>query len=338
MGKNKNVILLGNELNTNTFEVFLSELSKKIEEQYFSEDKIIFDMSKLRHVRIGGLISFLSLCGAIKENKLFNDSSNFQIYIEYPMSQIMEYLHWMQFFKVANIYGLIQNIKGLSEKDEEYYEKWKTKLKRYHNEIDPVKREYYKAKIFPIHFIPPNLNKFEFDSTCWNFMDKIIGIFKPILKYDLDFPEELWRGFFEANYELYKNIFDHSKSWGAVAIQVLKNETIFSYSDIGIGIKNSLSKFIKVKYNLSESEIDDCFAIKEALKKGVSSKEINQDVNSSNRGDGLYIVTKYIKKSRGRMIIRSGRCLYPVDSIHRKVCYFPGTQIHIALPKVNNKV
>ena len=331
MRKNRYFIPLGYELNTNTFESQLPELLRKLQDQHVIADTIIFDMSKLKHIRIGGLISFLSLCGAIKEKKLFKDSRDLKIELELPSTKVMDYLHRMQFFKISNIYGLIENSEDLSEKDIEYYEIWEDKLKKYYNEIDPMKKERYKAKIFPIRFIPPSVKITNFESECKRFVNDLIDVFEPVLKYDLDFPIELIRGFWESNLELLKNIYDHSKSWGIVAFQVLTKEVVFSYSDIGIGIKNSLQAILKTNYNLNE--IDDCFAIKEAIRKGVSSKE---NPNSNNLGLGLYIVTENTKKTKGRMIIRSGDCKYGINSKSKRVKYFPGTQIHIALPKSIN--
>lgn len=331
MRENKYSIPLGYELNTNTFESQLSELLRKLQDQHVIADTIIFDMSKLKHIRIGGLISFLSLCGAIKEKKIFKDTRDLKIELELPSTKVMDYLHWMQFFKISNIYGLIENSESLSEQDKEFFKLWKNKIRKYCTEIDPMKREQYKARIFPIHFIPPSGKITDFESACRRFVNDLIDVFEPVLEYDLNFPRELIRGFWELNLELFKNIYDHSKSWGIVAVQVLKNEVVFSYSDIGIGIKNSLQEILKTKYNLDE--INDCFAIEEAIKKGVSSKT---NASSNNLGLGLYIVTEYTKKTKGRMIIRSGECLYPINSKSKRVKYFPGTQIHIALPKTNN--
>jgi len=320
-------ISLGYELNTNTFESQLSKLIRKLQDQHVISDIIIFDMSKLKHIRIGGLISFLSLCGAIKEKKIFENMRDLKIELELPSTKIMDYLHWMQFFKVSNIYRLIENSEDLSEKDREFFTIWKNKIRKYRNEIDPMKREQYKAKIFPIHFIPPSGEISDFESECIRFIDDLIAVFGAVLKYDLNFSREQIKGFWESNLELFKNIYDHSKSWGIVAVQVLKNEVVFSYSDIGIGIKNSLQEILKTKYNLNE--VNDCVAIKEAIKKGVSSKTI---ASSNNLGLGLYKVTEYTGKNNGRMVIRSGECLYPIGSEPKPVCYLPGTQIHIALP------
>jgi signal transduction histidine kinase len=132
--------------------------------------------------------------------------------------------------------------------------------------------------------------------------------------------------FLQSNKELFKNIFDHSNSWGIHAAQIMKKNVVFSYSDIGIGIKNSLKEVLRTKYKTRE--IDDYLAIKEALKKGMSSKTENNE----NMGLGLYIVTEFAKKTKGKMVIRSGECSYPINSEFKHVNYFPGTQIHIAIP------
>jgi len=329
----KNSISLGYELNTNTFENLLVELLQKMQAQCLIGNKIIFDMSKLKHIRIGGLINFLSLCGAIRMGNLLEDMEIQRIDFKFPSTKIMDYLHWMQFFKVSSICGIIENSESLSKEDEKFFEIWGGKIRKYRSEIDPMKREQYKARIFPIRFIPLSAKIADFESECIRFVNDLVDVFEPVLEYDLNFPKKLRRGFWESNKELFKNIYDHSKSWGIVAVQVLKDEVVFSYSDIGIGIKNSLQETLMTKYNLDE--IDDCFAIKEAIKKGISSKKLDLE-NSSNLGLGLYIVTEYTKKTKGRMLIRSGKCLYSINGKPKKVQYFPGTQIHIALPKSNN--
>ncbi len=327
-------ISLGYELNINTFEIFLTELLKKSLKQFSSFDTIIFDMSKLKFVKTGGLISFLSLCGAIKEKKIFSNMENIKIYLELPSDKILEHLHWMQFFKLSYNYEWIENCRSLSQKDNEYYEKWIGKLTRYRNEIDPIKKKSYRAKIFPIRYLPL-LGWSDFDNACMGFVNVLIDVFEPILGYDLNFSKEQRRQFWESNKEIFKNIYDHSKSWGIVAIQrdKIRNNIVFSYSDIGIGIRNSMDLFLRTKYKLNE--IDDDFAIREAIKKGVSSKEIDFKKNCNNIGKGLYIVDNYIKDTNGSFIIRSGKGFYSrnIDNVPKVINYFPGTQIHIAIPK-----
>lgn len=334
--QNEVIISLEEKLDILTFEILLSSLLKKTEKIFQPIDSIIFDMSKLAFVKLGGLISFLSLCGAIKEKRLFSSADNIRIYLQLPQNNVLEHLHWMQFFKISNIYGWIEDSENLSKKDDEYLEKWKNKLIRYQNETDPIQKKSYKAKFFPIHFIAPSIEFSNFDSICHNFINELIDVFEPILENDLNFSKEDRSDFWESNVELYKNIFDHSKSWGLLAVQVDKKNVVFSYSDIGIGIMNSLKEYLMMQLHYKANEINDCLAIQEAVKKGISSKSKNSD----NMGLGLYLVTEYVKKTNGRMIIRSGKYLYSINTEPTKATkpkkdnyfYFPGTQIHIAIP------
>jgi len=319
-------ISLGRELNVNVFETVLSNLLESIVNESLSIESIIFDMSKTEFIKLGGLISFLSLCGAIKEKRLSSHIENTTVHLQFPNDSVMEYLHWMQFFRISSDCQFIENSESLCKKDDEYFEKWENTLNRYRNVYDPAKKKDHKAKYFPIHFIRPNLRSTDFDSTFKKFINDLVDVFQPVFEYNLKFPKEHMRKFFQSNKELFKNIFDHSGSWGLVAVQVMKNNVIFSYSDIGIGIRRSLNKFLQNKYRLDE--IDDCLAIKEATKKGVSSKEQAEE----NMGLGLFIVSQYAKKAKGKMVIRSGKCHYSITSGGKQVNHFPGTQIHISIP------
>lgn len=325
MKEERNYISLGYKFNTHTFEDLLVNLPQKMQDQYLIGDKITFDMSKLTDISLGGLVSFLSLCGAIKEGKLLKEAKFQPISLHLPPPGVIHYLHRMQFFKIANIaniYGLIDNSESLSQEDEKLFKEWENRVSECSKESDPEKKRQYKLTNFPIHFLPPRSRFTDFESECQDFANKLSDVVGYVLEEDLNFSKELRRGFIRSNIELFKNIYDHSQSWGVVAIQVLKNEVVFSYSDIGMGIKNSLRETLNINDN-----IDDCLAIEKAIQKGVSSKGEN-----NNRGLGLYYVTKYIEETKGRMLIRSGKGLYSINR-KKKGKYFPGTQIHIALPK-----
>jgi hypothetical protein len=323
---------LGHVFNTEIFEKLLSKLTIKLQDDTLKINTIRFDMSQLRYLSVGGLISFLTLCGAIKENKLYNTDSNCQMYFKLPSNSVLEHLHWMQFFKVCKIIGIMQDNENLCEKDEEYYDLWKRKINKY-NSADDSKKEIYKAKFLPIQYIPIYHELFGFEGMCHDFINIIRNAFDSILQYDMKFSPEFKSNFFQSNYELLKNIYQHSESWGIVAIQVLKDSIQFSYSDIGIGIKNSLNKIT----GAIKGE-KDCYYIGEAVKKGVSSRVSNvvKSNNNDNLGLGLYIVTSYVKKAKGKMMIRSGTCRYYSESNFKDTLNFPGVQIHVTIPKVDN--
>lgn len=316
-------ISLGNELNIYTFETILTNITNN----HTNVSTIIFDLSELKFVKLGGLISFLSLCGAIKEKKLFNGIQDIGVQLKLPPDNVLAHLHRMQFFKIARNNEWIENCDNLFQKDKEYFRIWKNKLTKYQNEIDHSNKKSYKANFFPFHFIPPALQYSDFDNTCTRFINDLIEVIEPVFEHDLSFNKEQKRAFWQSNRELYKNIFDHSESWGLMALQVDRKNVVLSFSDIGIGIMESLKEYLMLSY--SSNCINDCLAIKEAIKKSVSSKNSNK---SDNMGLGLYLVTEYVKKANGKMIIRSGECLYPINSQPEKVNFFPGTQIHIAIP------
>lgn len=141
-------ITLGHELNIITFENFLRNLLNEIKRNSLAINTIIFDGSKLEFIKLGGLICFLSLCGAIKEERLNKQLKDIKIYFKYPSGKVMDHLHWMQFFKVSNTYRFIENIESLSQIDEKYYERWFNKLRRYRFENDPIKKKHIRQKYF----------------------------------------------------------------------------------------------------------------------------------------------------------------------------------------------
>jgi len=125
--------------------------------------------------------------------------------------------------------------------------------------------------------------------------------------------------------ELIYNIFDHSEEkFGAISIHFLKSNLQIAVTDFGIGIKNSL---LKSEVFSPYSNETDAFFIKKAIEINVSS------TNLSNRGFGLYLVTKYAD----RTYIATGNSALSLYNDGKKknnstfIDYFQGTNINCIL-------
>lgn len=124
-------------------------------------------------------------------------------------------------------------------------------------------------------------------------------------------------------YEIIKNIYDHSRSWGIGGIHSTpKIGTQISFYDLGIGIAQSVKNF---KPEI-ENEKD---AINWALVDGQTSKPAN------NKGYGFTVILDFVKTKNGILSIRTGKWHFSNrrNKWDKKlVNWFPGTQIVIYIP------
>jgi hypothetical protein len=138
------------------------------------------------------------------------------------------------------------------------------------------------------------------------------------------------RQFWHANVELYKNVYDHSESWGlAVLFASTKPPdagTVVSYHDIGRGIPAS----VNAAPQHAACTLNDDEAIMWAIKERNSSKP-------GNNGLGLAIVSECVRACGGRIEIRSGsyrllRQGYEGEWIAQHVPPLPGTHVSFYIP------
>ena len=126
---------------------------------------------------------------------------------------------------------------------------------------------------------------------------------------------------------LYKNVYEHSQSWGLATIVARPaHGTVVSYHDIGIGIPGSLRSSPSVQPRFGT----DREAIAWALEEGHSSRK-------GNSGLGLSLVSGYVEAAQGTIEIRSGSCrLYRTGPSNKwladEVTPFAGTHISFHLP------
>lgn len=327
------------ELNIETFESVLNQIMRNIS----NERGIIIDLSNVEKVKLGGLLNLLALGGALKERKLRKKEEKIEadfVQLILPNEKkVKNYLHQMQLVAVSSIIdNCFINDEELAKEDAKK-KKWWNKEKALWKEgkVDEGRFPFY-----PIHYIP-KIDSFYpyakipgiFESQMRKFINDIQDVFCPTLKSILKFPEKAISGFkkqngdlvaafWQPNKELYENIYRHSSSWGAIAIQTYPDRVVMSYVDIGLGLRETLGQRYDVK--------TDGEAIIKALEEGSSRSE-------NSPGNGLPIVKRYVEEWNGKLVIRSGETRFITSknqNSFKKVSFFPGTQIHISIPAHKN--
>ena len=177
------------------------------------------------------------------------------------------------------------------------------------------------------------LSNSQFESDCARFIDRAVVKFRGLFIEELGMAHVDQGLFWQSNRELYKNIYDHSESWGIVSVFGRPNHgTIFTYHDVGIGMLAS----INVNHEEGEQLTSDLEAIKWAIVDGNSSKKIGNEGWTENSGVGLSIVSEMVIESRGRIEIRTGGTIYCHDgqSDWRSLNtdFFPGTHVSVFIP------
>ena len=153
----------------------------------------------------------------------------------------------------------------------------------------------------------------------------VLGRIGELLKNNLGYKRRDVTAFSNVVSEVCNNIFDHSGDKGMVAAQrYTKNDgtkyAIIAVADLGIGIRRSLAQRYKEARNWSHIE-----AIINALKKEYSRQ--------TNRGLGLFMVSKIVGDYKGNLHIRSGdaRLYLRYQAREFSSTEFPGTQLSISL-------
>lgn len=158
-----------------------------------------------------------------------------------------------------------------------------------------------------------------------------------ILKHHLHYPSEELDRFLTAFSEICQNVVEHSEDIGTVAAQKYyyqkrlgKNVVKLAVSDLGVGIRNTLSNTFKE----TEEHWNDRVAIRKALFEGTSR------FAESGRGHGLTSVRHYTNQWDGRLTIRSGKAKLSIvpdwdtyPEVEENLPHFPGTQVILVLPE-----
>ncbi|MGZ8748804.1 MAG: ATP-binding protein, partial [Mycobacterium sp.] len=134
------------------------------------------------------------------------------------------------------------------------------------------------------------------DTDCTRFLNRAAEVFEVLPTAGFQIFSGDLRDFWRILAELYKNIYDHSNSWGLVTVVARPQYgTVISFHDLGIGILKSVESLG------ARSLTSDEQAIRWALIEGNSSKV-------GNSGLGLALVSRFVSTCVGQFEIRSGNC------------------------------
>jgi hypothetical protein len=194
---------------------------------------------------------------------------------------------------------------------------------RFENDDHPI--------VWPMRLIGQKENQHarrDFEDVCQYLVNDAADHFDKLFSSPhFNFDKRDRHDFLLANYELYKNVYDHSHSWGLPMIHARpKWGTFICCYDVGIGIRES----VNASPNINKKFDTDDEAIKWALVEGNSSKV-------GGNGLGLNIIEDFVSSRNGVIEIRSGKYLLRKKSGNTywapyRVPWFPGTQINIFVP------
>ncbi len=273
-------------------------------------NNVFLDFSKVKYIDIEGALSIICFCAAVKRK---NSTANFG-YI-YPDDSVLSYLITLGFFgQMSNRVGVIEGQDIVHIENER-----RMRQKAKSNKFDS------KSVVLPIETIPKKMNTTsgaDFENMVGEFANHAIDVFDILQTSPFyNFSGDDYYLFRQSNIELFKNIFDHSNSWGIASIHARPNYgTTVCYYDIGVGFKASIKKF--------DTEAE---SIEWALVDGNTSMS-----NDDNDGYGLIIVEEFVFSRNGNIKIRSGDCEMQLISLSSrkktKVSSFPGAQISFFIP------
>lgn len=274
---------------------------------------IDINFSKVKYIDIEGAVSVICFFASLKQK-----NKRIKFNLTYPIESVFSYLLTLGFF--GQLITRLEIIEGQTiisyEKNLIQERKIKQKINSFKIPSNPI--------ILPIEIIQQKqdwISGSDFESMLGTFVNQAMNSLEAIRESPFyNFDGKDYYSFRESNVELYKNIFQHSKSWGLTTIHARpKYGTTVCYYDIGIGFKESIGLF------KSDEE-----AIKWALIDGHTSKP-----EGDNDGFGLTLVQDFVFERNGAIKIRSGSCLLQITSSGIKtttVPFFPGAQISFFVP------
>jgi len=305
--------IMPDTISSTILNLLIEETKKLYKLNKIAFNNIILDFSGIKFIDTEGALSLICFCSAIKRK---NENTNFNFV--YPTENVLRYLITIGFF------GQMNDKVGYEGRQDIIHYENESKEERRLKQRKILNRESPKSIILPIETIPKQMDSFggmDFENRVGIFTNHVIDSFDELFSSEhYNFTGEDQHNFLLSNVELYKNIFEHSKSWGIALIHARPNYgTTVCYYDIGIGFKASVAKF--------DTEHE---SIEWALIDGNSSK-----LGDENDGFGLTIVQNFVLKRKGKLKIRSGDYLFQIisSSIEKqKVPKFSGVQISYFIP------
>lgn len=334
------VIKLSGVLTIRTIDSILNKLSvlkksiSKKENTLFIENMLL-DISDLYPARLGGVMGLVCLCSALVKNQIDEVFKPAKFFIRRPSEErVLIFLVNLNFFTWMTEKAKLLGCEGLVQSE---YERERQRERNLYN--TNYKSDYDTHPVFwPMTQIPckgKSIADQDFENVAQHFLNRARDCFEKLFSSSrFNFSDANIHDFWGANYELYDNIFEHSKSsLSLVAIHANSgypiNGAIVCYYDIGIGFKESVNTTPGIEKKFKT----DLEAIKWALLDGHTSNpnRIRHD------GHGLTIVQELVLNTGGILEIRSGKCLLQRKSKEPDwkayiVPWFPGSQISFFVP------
>lgn len=288
----------------------------------FGEQKridVLLDFSQVKYIFPEGVLSIICFCFFLRNKSIF-PINDVHIHLNSPPENVYTYLTILGFYGQMSIKSEIIEIQNIVHYESELKKERKARCE-YNKPLFAVKPN---PIILPIETIPMQIDSIsgrDFENMLGVFVNHTIDTFGELFQSThYNFSGEDQHDFLLSNVELYKNVFEHSQSWGIGTIHARPNHgTTVCYFDTGVGFRGSVNKFST-----------DLQAIEWSLVDGNSSK-----AGDDNDGFGLTIVQDFVLKRNGNLKIRSGNCLLEITSKSRKnklVSEFPGVQISYFIP------
>lgn len=285
----------------------------KINENKFNQ--IVIDLSGVQYIEPEGALAIVCFYAAMK-----NKNPDLSFHFIYPKENVLSYLAALGFF------GQMSTKVGVMEGQDIVHYESELRHERRNKQRHFSTNAKLRPIILPIETIPQQngtISGRDFENMSITFVNKAIRTFEQIFSsphYNFNGPNQ--HDFLLSNRELYRNTFEHSKSWGIALIHARPNHgTQVCYYDIGVGFKGSVAKF--------QTDIE---SIEWALIDGNSCKS-----SEDNDGHGLTVVQDFVLRRGGTITIRSGECMLKINQMTRKpkphkVNRFPGVQISYFIP------
>lgn len=312
-------------LNARSLDAVLSEFPLTTH----SPDEIVLDMTHVRHVKPGGvgqLVSFLSWFSSRGGAPTVPTTI---VGLSEPVAS---------FLATLGVFSILKRHAGLTDAehliDLEHQRRTRGQAR---DRMRPLGVQATQsapaAVVMPMELIPKGTStlsvtaKAEFEYQCNEFVNRAVDKFEHLFQAGflggILHPQQFWH----ANVELYKNVFEHSESWGLAIVFATPKPptpgTVVSYHDWGIGIPASVARVLP-------SGTHDEAAIRWAIKERNTTRP-------GNDGLGLSIVADCVRTLQGRIEVRSGSCRLIGDGgdggwIGQQVPRLPGTHISFFIP------
>ena len=313
MDSNKIILVLPSSVSLTALDTLAEEVKTLWGRNENKFNQIVINLSGIQYIEPEGALAIVCFCAAVK-----NKNPDLDFHFINPKENILSYLTTLGFFgQMSTKVGVIEG-QDIVHYENELRQERRIRQRKFstNDKLRPI--------ILPIETIPQKLDSIsgrDFENMSITFVNNAMSTFEQIFSSPhFNFSGSDRHNFLLSNKELYKNIFEHSMSWGIALIHARPNHgTYVCYYDIGIGFKGSVDKFQT-----------DVQSIEWALIDGNSCNS-----SEDNDGHGLTIVQDFVIRRKGNITIRSGECMLKINQntkTSHKVNRFPGVQLCYFIP------